>query len=128
MTARRKKTSRRRPAKRKEAAPGEVGAENHAFEALLDYLKRNRGFDFTGYKRSTLVRRVSKRMGEVRTGDYDSQVLSVFSMVRKYWGFGAAPDLAKVHNDLCRRADEIAGEKVVPVLVNPLAQAIASRP
>jgi two-component system CheB/CheR fusion protein len=36
-----------------------------AFEALLDYLKRSRGFDFTGYKRGTLQRRVSKRIGEV---------------------------------------------------------------
>ena len=40
-------------------------SEDEAFEALLDYLKRNRGFDFTGYKRSTLMRRVSKRMHEV---------------------------------------------------------------
>ncbi|MHC5939381.1 CheR family methyltransferase [Nostoc sp.] len=32
------------------------------FENLLIYLRQNRGFDFTGYKRSTLMRRVSKRM------------------------------------------------------------------
>src|SRR4051794_12685211 len=32
------------------------------FEALLDYLKRNRGFDFTGYKRASLMRRITKRM------------------------------------------------------------------
>jgi two-component system CheB/CheR fusion protein len=32
------------------------------FEVLLDYLKRSRGFDFTGYKRSTLERRIAKRM------------------------------------------------------------------
>jgi two-component system CheB/CheR fusion protein len=32
------------------------------FENLLVYLRQNRGFDFTGYKRSTLMRRVSKRM------------------------------------------------------------------
>ena len=31
------------------------------FEALLDYLRLSRGFDFTGYKRSSLVRRVDKR-------------------------------------------------------------------
>ncbi len=31
------------------------------FEALLDYLRLSRGFDFTGYKRSSLVRRVLKR-------------------------------------------------------------------
>jgi two-component system CheB/CheR fusion protein len=45
-------------------------SDDHAFEALLDYLKRNRGFDFTGYKRSTLMRRVSKRMHEVAVDSY----------------------------------------------------------
>ena len=34
-------------------------------EALLDYIKRHRGFDFSGYKRTTLGRRVRKRMTEV---------------------------------------------------------------
>jgi two-component system, chemotaxis family, CheB/CheR fusion protein len=33
-----------------------------AFESLLIYLRQSRGFDFTGYKRSTLTRRVEKRM------------------------------------------------------------------
>ncbi|NDJ22138.1 PAS domain S-box protein [Nostoc sp. B(2019)] len=32
------------------------------FENLLVYLRQSRGFDFTGYKRSTLMRRVRKRM------------------------------------------------------------------
>src|SRR5712692_2757129 len=32
------------------------------FEALIEYLKRSRGFDFTGYKRSSLMRRIRKRM------------------------------------------------------------------
>lgn len=36
--------------------------ENRVFEALLEYLKESRGFDFTGYKRSTLKRRVTRRM------------------------------------------------------------------
>lgn len=31
-------------------------------EGLLDYLKRSRRFDFTGYKRSSLSRRVQHRM------------------------------------------------------------------
>src|SRR4051794_40205237 len=35
---------------------------DHAFEALLLHLKRSRGFDFTGYKRASLVRRIQKRM------------------------------------------------------------------
>ncbi len=37
-------------------------------ELLLDYLKRARGFDFTGYKRSSLERRISKRMGMLELG------------------------------------------------------------
>jgi two-component system, chemotaxis family, CheB/CheR fusion protein len=39
-------------------------------EALLDFVKRNRGFDFTGYKRTSLERRVRKRMEEVGCGTY----------------------------------------------------------
>jgi two-component system CheB/CheR fusion protein len=39
--------------------------EREAFEELVEYLKRNRGFDFTGYKRASLVRRVSVRMNAV---------------------------------------------------------------
>jgi len=37
------------------------------FEALLEYLKSNRGFDFTGYKRTSLGRRIRKRMHEVNS-------------------------------------------------------------
>ena len=40
------------------------------FEALLESLKRNRGFDFTGYKRASLTRRVSKRMQAVEIEDF----------------------------------------------------------
>jgi chemotaxis methyl-accepting protein methylase len=39
------------------------GANNgQEFEAVLEYLKQSRGFDFTGYKRSSLQRRASKRL------------------------------------------------------------------
>lgn len=37
---------------------------------LLLHLKENRGFDFTGYKRASLTRRVDYRMAEVGVGDY----------------------------------------------------------
>ncbi len=40
------------------------------FEALLLYLKEARGFDFTGYKRSSLMRRVGRRMSQVDVVDY----------------------------------------------------------
>ena len=41
-----------------------------AFEALLEHLKASRGFDFTGYKRSSLMRRVVRRMAQVGVGSY----------------------------------------------------------
>src|SRR6516164_7275901 len=40
------------------------------FEELLNYLKRTRGFDVTGYKRSSLQRRIAKRMEAVATPTY----------------------------------------------------------
>src|SRR5205085_3805561 len=40
------------------------------FEALLEYLNQTRGFDFTVYKRSTLMRRVDKRMQLVGAPDF----------------------------------------------------------
>jgi two-component system, chemotaxis family, CheB/CheR fusion protein len=49
-------------------APPEDGVEPLAL--LLDHLKRSRGFDFTGYKRATLERRIAKRMEAVEVGDY----------------------------------------------------------
>ncbi|GAB2575665.1 chemotaxis protein CheR [Paractinoplanes abujensis] len=44
------------------------------FEALLVYLKESRGFDFTGYKRSSLIRRVDRRMSQVGAADYQEYV------------------------------------------------------
>jgi two-component system CheB/CheR fusion protein len=46
-------------------------APDAAFERLLEYLRSNRGFDFTEYKRASLVRRVRKRMGEVGIADFE---------------------------------------------------------
>ncbi len=40
------------------------------FEALLIHLKETRGFDFTGYKRSSLMRRVNRRMDQVGVAGY----------------------------------------------------------
>jgi two-component system CheB/CheR fusion protein len=39
-------------------------------EELLEFLKRTRSFDFTGYKRESLQRRIRKRMQEVGISDF----------------------------------------------------------
>ncbi|HEY2159182.1 MAG TPA: protein-glutamate O-methyltransferase CheR, partial [Isosphaeraceae bacterium] len=46
------------------------GTDNPEFDLLLEYLRRSRGFDFTGYKRASLVRRVRKRMHAVGVPGY----------------------------------------------------------
>jgi two-component system CheB/CheR fusion protein len=40
------------------------------FESLLEYLKHARGFDFSGYKRPSLARRVQKRMQATGVPDF----------------------------------------------------------
>jgi len=40
------------------------------FETLLRYIKESRGFDFTGYKRSSLMRRVGRRMSQLGVASY----------------------------------------------------------
>jgi two-component system, chemotaxis family, CheB/CheR fusion protein len=39
--------------------------DNHDMDQLLEHLHQKRGFDFSGYKRTTLNRRIHKRMQDV---------------------------------------------------------------
>jgi two-component system, chemotaxis family, CheB/CheR fusion protein len=48
------------------SAASSAHEQDAIFEALLEYLKRTRGFDFTGYKRSGLRRRVTRRLQILR--------------------------------------------------------------
>ena len=43
-------------------------------EALLQYLRRVRGFDFTGYKRPSLSRRIAKRMEQVAIEGFEAYI------------------------------------------------------
>jgi two-component system CheB/CheR fusion protein len=49
-----------------------MSSDDPRFEALLDYLKGTRGFDFTAYKRSSLMRRIQKRLQAVNVETYDA--------------------------------------------------------
>ena len=44
--------------------------QDPAFEALLQFLKESRGFDFTGYKRSSLSRCVQRRMQQLNIANF----------------------------------------------------------
>jgi hypothetical protein len=64
---------------------------------------------------------------EVRTSEYEAQLLSVYLTVRRYWGFDQDPSLADAYTALVDTVDEQALQRVVPLVVNPLAMAIASQ-
>src|SRR3982074_3167567 len=38
---------------------------------MLEFIKEERGFDFTGYKRASIERRIAKRISEVGVEGYD---------------------------------------------------------
>jgi two-component system, chemotaxis family, CheB/CheR fusion protein len=42
-----------------------------ALTSLLDFLKQSRGFDFSGYKRTSLERRIKRRMQEIEIATYE---------------------------------------------------------
>ncbi|MBV8980447.1 MAG: hypothetical protein JO086_06080, partial [Acidimicrobiia bacterium] len=55
-----------------EAAAAEGAPFDPDLEHLLGYLRDARGFDFSGYKRGSLARRITKRMQAVGVDDYPS--------------------------------------------------------
>jgi two-component system, chemotaxis family, CheB/CheR fusion protein len=48
-----------------------MSSNEERVEGFLDYLRANRGFDFTAYKRSSLMRRIQKRMQTVGVDSFD---------------------------------------------------------
>src|SRR5436305_307724 len=44
------------------------------FDRLLEHLRQARGFDFTAYKPTSLIRRVHKRMHTVGVDDFDAYI------------------------------------------------------
>src|SRR5215211_6622916 len=66
-----RRSTTRAPKRRRSSCNVRAPAErNDELEALLDYIKRQRGFDFTGYKRPSLTRRFEKRMQTVGVHSY----------------------------------------------------------
>jgi two-component system CheB/CheR fusion protein len=49
----------------------DASAEPAAFERILEHLRQARGFDFTAYKRPSLMRRITKRMHAVGIASFD---------------------------------------------------------
>lgn len=64
---------------------------------------------------------------QVRTGEFGDDVISVYLIVRRYWGDRPKGPLETVLADLTTRAEQLCHDHVVPKLLRPIHAAISSR-
>lgn len=64
---------------------------------------------------------------QVRTGDYAEDVISVYLILRRYWGDRPRISLEDMFVQLTERADQLASDYLLPRIVRPISAAIASR-
>jgi hypothetical protein len=64
---------------------------------------------------------------QVRTGDYSDDVISVYLILRRYWGDRPKMPMEKLVLELAERADAMCNAYIVPRVLRPISSAIASR-
>ncbi len=64
---------------------------------------------------------------QVRTGDYSDDVISVYLVLRRYWGDRPKEPMEQLFRTMAERADALAQQYIVPRILRPISSAIASR-
>jgi hypothetical protein len=64
---------------------------------------------------------------QVRTGDYNDDVISVYLILRRYWGDRPRQPTEQLLADMVERADTLCTRHVVQRILRPISTAIASR-
>lgn len=64
---------------------------------------------------------------QVRTGDYSDEAISIYLIVRRYWGDRPREPMTQILSQMASRAEDLCDRYVLPRVVRPLSQAIASR-
>ena len=64
---------------------------------------------------------------QVRTGDYSDDVISVYLILRRYWGDRPKEPMEKMFASMAERAEELCHTHILPKVVKPISAAIASR-
>jgi hypothetical protein len=64
---------------------------------------------------------------QVRTGDYSDDVISVYLILRRYWGDRPKQPLPQLLIEMAERAENLCTNLVVPRVLKPISSAIASR-
>jgi hypothetical protein len=64
---------------------------------------------------------------QVRTGDYSDDCISVYLILRRYWGDRPKQPMEKLLEEMAERADRLCETHIVPKVLRPISSAIASR-
>jgi hypothetical protein len=64
---------------------------------------------------------------QVRTGDYSDDVISVYLILRRYWGDRPREPMEKMFATMAERAEDLCHAHIIPKVLKPISAAIASR-
>ncbi len=64
---------------------------------------------------------------QVRTGDYSDEVISVYLILRRYWGDRPKEPMEKMFASMAERAEDLCHAHILPKVLKPISAAIASR-
>ncbi len=64
---------------------------------------------------------------QVRTGEYSDESISIYLIMRRFWGDRPKIKYADMMRELFSRTEKLASELVLPKIVRPVADVIASR-
>jgi hypothetical protein len=64
---------------------------------------------------------------QVRTGDYSDDVISVYLILRRYWGDRPKDSMEVLLNQMAQRGEQLCTEHLLPRVLKPIMSAIASR-
>ena len=64
---------------------------------------------------------------QVRTGDYSDDAISVYLIVRRYWGDRPREPMEQMFAEMSAKAEELCNSYIIPRVLRPISSAIASR-
>lgn len=81
--------------------------------------------DFRLQARIDIVTRTNSY--QIRTGDYNGDMISVYLIVRRFWGDGVRESYEELLRQLAEKSEHLAKQYVLPRIIQPLRSAIGSR-
>ena len=64
---------------------------------------------------------------QVRTGDYSDDAISVYLIVRRYWGDRPKEPMENLFAQMAEKAEHLCTSHIIPKVLRPISSAIASR-